>query len=285
MPIRDTLEETFFRIAASGLVPRRFFAPVLPERADGPPTDGTHELEIVSHCWRYGRLLTYQLSSLVLHPPRSARVRMTVFYTREDPDTARILEFFGRREVPNVTWNWWPLERTRLCRRSIGRNLAARATPANWILFTDCDVTFQERCLDRLVAELADCPAVLAFPREHQVSEMLAFDDPILQAAEDHPAVLELDLTRFHPETRDKAVGGFQLVPGDVARVVGYCANIGLYQRPLARMGNTWEDRTFRWLLGTHGTPLATSDFYRIRHAPKGRRGGDFRVKAGATVP
>jgi hypothetical protein len=281
MPLRETLEQAFFRVAASGLVPRRLFAPEIPPRPAGPPTDGTHDLEIVSHCWHYGRLLTYQLSSLVLHPPESARVRMTVFYAEEDRDTVRVLEHFGALEVPRVSWNWQVLEEPRLFRRSIGRNLAARQTPANWIWFTDCDVTFQAGSLDELCQELEECPALLAFPREHQVSPMLDFDDPILEAATGEPAVLDLDLSRFEPEVREKAVGGFQIVPGDVARAVGYCADIGLYQRPAAGFGNTWEDRTFRWLLGTHGTPLSSSRFYRIRHTPKGRKGQDFRVSAG----
>lgn len=284
MSLRESVEQLFFRIAASGLAPRRFFAPSIPERPHGPPTDGSHDLEIVSHCWRYGRLLTYQLSSLVLHPPESTRVRMTVFYSPEDRDTARLLEFFGGQDAPNVDWNWQALEEPRLFRRSIGRNLAARSTQANWIWFTDCDVTFQAGSLDDLAVELEDCPALLAFPREHQVSEMLDFDDPILEAAAGEPAVLDLDLSRFEPEIREKAVGGFQLVPGDVARAVGYCAHIDLYQRPANGFGNTWEDRTFRWLLGTHGLPLETSEFYRIRHAPKGRKGSEFQVSEGADL-
>ncbi len=225
----------------------------------------------MSHCWRYEHFLSYQLSSLVLNPPRDTPVRMTVFYSEDDEGTRRVLEFFGTQEVPNVTWNWWPLTPPRLFRRSIGRNLAAQATPADWVWFADCDVTFQDGALDELSEELRRCPALLAYPREHQVTELLDSDDPIVVAAKGEPAILDLDRSRFRPEFRDRAVGGFQIVPGDVARAVGYCAGIRVYQRPAPKFGNTWEDRTYRWLLGTQGLGLESSAFFRIRHKAKGR--------------
>lgn len=277
--VRDFIEEQFFRCAASGLVPRRLFKPRLPDR-DRPASGKPLELEIVSHCWKYGRLLNYQLSSLILHPPQDCRVTMTVFHCPDDRDTGRILDYFAGETVPNVTWNWQALDKERLFRRSIGRNQAALNTQADWIWFTDCDVTFQAGALESLAAELSDCNAMLTFPQIHQVSEMLQPDDPIITEAEQAPAILDLDLSRFEPERREKAVGGLQIVRGDVARAIGYCANIGVYQRPAKGFGNTWEDRTFRWLLGTHGEPLNTSSFYRIRHAPKGRKGSDFRIQA-----
>jgi hypothetical protein len=279
--IRDRIESGFYWLAASGLWPR---AP-LPFRsaltAESQDRSSPYDLEIVSHCWRYGRLLTYQLSSLLLYPPERARIRMTVFFSPEDEDTRDVLDFFSREPVPNVDWNWCPLENPRLFRRSIGRNLAALATPADWIWFTDCDVTFQENSLDELVSELRPFPGVLAFPRQHQTSDLLDTADPLLRPCDSAACVLELDRSRFRPEFRSKAVGAFQIVPGDVARSVGYCANMGVFQRPAGQFGNTREDRVFRWRLGTQGTPLNTSGFYRLRHAGKGRYGSTFPHRAG----
>jgi hypothetical protein len=51
-------------------------------------------VEIISHCWRYSRLLTYQLSSLVLYPPQQVRVTATVFLTEEDTPTVDVVNFF-----------------------------------------------------------------------------------------------------------------------------------------------------------------------------------------------
>ena len=38
----------------------------------------TEDILIVAHCWRYARLAAYQLSSLILHPPK-CNVREIVF--------------------------------------------------------------------------------------------------------------------------------------------------------------------------------------------------------------
>ncbi len=268
--VRSRVLEWFFRFTATGLVPRRWFAPALPDILPRVATDAPVALELVSHCWRYHRLLAFQLSSLVLHPPRLPHVTMTVFYSPEDSATRELLEHFGTLSVPNVRWNWWPLEKTRLFRRAIGRNMAARATDADWIWFTDCDVTFHEDALDGAASALRGSDDLLLFPRRHQVSDILEPDDPLLEGAGGRRLV-EIDPQEFHPETRDRAVGGFQIVRGDVARAAGYCGHIAHYQRPVDRWVKTYEDRTFRWLLGTPGTPVEIPGLFRIRHAAKGR--------------
>ena len=60
-------------------------------------------LEIVSHCWHYTRLLGYQLSSLVCHPPKAVEVVMTVFYSETDAadgrDAAVLRRAAGRKRA------------------------------------------------------------------------------------------------------------------------------------------------------------------------------------------
>jgi hypothetical protein len=272
--MRRRLLESFYRLAATGLVPRRWLAPDVPAGPPAPPGDRPLELEIVSHCWRYGRFLAYQLSSLVLHPPATVSVRMTVFYSPEDRDTAAVLDYFGALDVPGVEWNWQELEPTRLFRRAIGRNLAARATTADWLWLSDCDVLFRDGALDAAGSALRGRDDVLVFPREHRVSDILEHDDPLRRPAAGPQWIVDIDPAEFRSETRDKAVGGFQIVRGDVARAGGYCATIPFYQQPVPRWQKTYEDRTFRWLLGTHGTAVEIPGLYRIRHAEKGRDPG-----------
>ncbi len=277
-PIGQKLQETFWRIAASGLVHRRWVLGRLPDLPAAPPPidppDRPLRIEIVSHCWRYHHLLAYHLSSLVLHPPRDCRVTMTVFYAPEDEATSRMLEFFSEQKVPGVEWNWQPLVRGELFRRAIGRNRAALATSADWIWFSDCDVIFHDRALDVAAGLLADHPDLLCFPREHGVSELLDSDDPMLQEAAGRAGIVRIDPDAFSPELREKAVGGFQILRGDAARTLGYCAAIPFYQRPVNRWQKTHEDRTFRWILATNGTPLDIPGLYRIRHRAKGRKIG-----------
>jgi hypothetical protein len=253
-------------------VPRSLFAPKLPTTAPGP-TGRTLELEIVSHCWRYHHLLVYQLSSLVLHPPSEVNVTMTVFHTPVDEGTVRLLERVGRESPRGVRWNWQALEPTRLFRRSLGRNLAARATKADWIWFTDCDLIFHQGALDGAARALSGRAEYLLFPRTHGITDLLDPDHPLLQAGRDASGPIDIDPTQgFVPEVRKKATGAFQIVRGDVARAAGFCGTIPFYQKPVPRWRRTHDDRVFRWLLGTQGEPIDVPGLYRIRHAAKGRK-------------
>ncbi len=266
------LQETFFRLAASGFVPRGLFAPVLPDAPPEPPIGRPLELEIVSHCWQYAHLLAYQLSSLVLHPPTTTSVTMTVFYSPEDKATASLLAFIQSKDVPLVHWNWQPLEKTSLFRRSLGRNRAALSTRADWIWFADCDIVFHEGAIDGAGSALLDRDDLLVFPRVHHVTELLHPDDPILEEGRGSPRLLEINAkSGFRPEERQRAVGALQIARGDVARTGGYCGTIGFYQRPVRRWRRTHDDRVFRWLLGTQGSPVEIPGLYRIRHSSKGR--------------
>lgn len=261
----------FFRLAASGLVSPRFFLRNLPSPGQLPGRLRRLQLEIVSHCWQYSHLLAYQLSSLVLYPPKNVDVRMTVFFSPEDTRTMELLRFFASHAVTNVTWHWHELARPRLFRRAIGRNLAAQATAADWIWFTDCDVVFHRDCLDTLAEGLQGRCDRLVFPRQESCTRLLASDDALLRAAAEAPAIVEIDPARCEPVTHDRAVGPLQITHGDVARQVGYCAVLPYYQQPAPTWQKAYEDRAFRWLLRTEGTPIDVPGVFRIRHLDKGR--------------
>ncbi|MFN2238487.1 MAG: glycosyltransferase family 2 protein, partial [Thermoanaerobaculia bacterium] len=102
---------------------------------------------------------------------------------------------------------------------------------------------------------------------------LLPSDHPMLTAGAGEPCVLEIDTNLFARQHLDVAKGGVQVTHGDVARALGYCDALKVYQRPAERWRKAWEDRAYRWLLGTEGTPLDVPGCYRIRHAAKGRYG------------
>ena len=221
MSLRDDIEQTWLRIATTGVVPARWYL-TPPERASLPARSGVLEVEIVSHCWQYAHLLCYQLSSLVNFPPAKARIRMTVFHAAEDSRTRAMLDFFGGIAAPGVTWNWQALSPPELFRRSIGRNRVARATRADWVWFTDCDIVFHRDCLDTLADALQGRQDLLAYPTHERITPMLEETDPVLAAERDRPRVADIDTSQFELAANPpKAKGAYQVVHGDVARQCG----------------------------------------------------------------
>lgn len=270
----DSLSLYFYRFSAGGWLPARWFEPDLPPRQKRAAKTGRLSLEVVSHCWNYAHFLVYQLSSLVRFPPTDMDVTMTVFYSPEDSKTAALLDFFAQQQVTNVRWNWQPLSRSQLFRRAIGRNRAALETRADWVWFTDCDLMFRDTCLDSLAASLQGRQDALLFPREERCTDLLAEDNPLLQAGAHQPQVLDIDDSVFVSRFPGRATGPLQIAHGDVCRAVGYCRNIGIYQQPVDCFAKCYEDRAFRWLLRSQGEPLAVPGVYRIRHVSKGRYSG-----------
>ncbi|MDQ7730917.1 hypothetical protein [Halomonas sp. SpR8] len=270
----NTLQLAFFRFAAGGKVPPQWFESKLPPERDRAAKTGHLTLEVVSHCWNYSHFLVYQLSSLVLFPPKLLDVTMTIFYSPEDTKTVELLEFFEKQEIPGVTWNWQPMLKQELFRRSIGRNRAALATKADWVWFTDCDLMFRESCLDSLAECLQGRCDVLLFPAEERTTGLLSEDNSMLCAVNNGPRVLDIDVSSFTTRKITKATGPLQISHGDVCRAIGYCRSITLYQQPVQKFAKCHEDRAFRWLLRSQGVPIAVPGVYRIRHIVKGRYNG-----------
>lgn len=267
------LKICFFRFAASGCLSPAMFRESLPAASEIGARSAPLSLEIVSHCWQYSHLLVYQLSSLVLFNPKNLKVTMTVFYCPEDQDTVAMLDYFAALRIDNIRWNWQPLPKAELFRRSIGRNRAAKATICDWVWFTDCDLMFRDGCLDRLSEALQGRQDMLVFPAVENTTGLLAEDHSVLGVGKSAPRVIDIDETLFKPKTRKKAKGPLQITHGDVCRAVGYCDSIAVFQQPVAsgHFAKCHEDRVFRWLLGSNGVPLELPGVYRIRHQAKGR--------------
>jgi len=269
----ESATSLFYRAAVSGALPVAWFRDVDPATVDKAERTGKLKLEIVSHCWRYGHFLTYQLSSLVNHRTDKFDITMTVFHVADDKVVTGVLDYFGRMEVPGVTWNWQALPKEKLFRRTIGRNMAAKSTEANWIWFADADIIFHENCLDTLADLLQGRNDGLVHPRITLGTELLPEDHEILERGRQGPNLLEIPIDQFKPcgGPLAKAKGAYQITHGDIARACGYCDSIKYYQTPAERWMKTFEDRAFRWLIGAHGTPLEIPNVCQIRHIVKGR--------------
>ena len=266
----DPLLSLFFRVAASGLLPASWFRAPLPDAANRNMAAAMPELEIVSHCWQYSNMLAYQLSSIVNHPPTKLRAVVTVFYAEEDRETQALLDYIAQHKLANVRWNWQVLPKEKLFRRGIGRNIVALSTRADWLWFTDCDVIFHANCFDSLADELQGRRDIMLYPKQERTTPMLAASDPVLEEGRS-PQLVDINADQFSCRALECATGPFQIVHGDVARVVGYCDGMSLYQTPSQHWCKCYEDRAFRWSLGTQGIPVDIEGIYRIRHIYKGR--------------
>ena len=273
--LREFGSVLLYRLAAKSPLPVSWFRSVDPAAVARHKRRGRLHLEIVSHCWRYERFLTYQLSSLVHHPAVELDVTMTVYYCPEDDSTEQVLRYFGGKKVPGLAWSWRPLPKEKLFRRAIGRNHAAKHTGADWIWFTDADIVFQENCLDALAGLLQGRDDALVFPETTFGTALLPDDDPLFGERRDGPALLALPQSAFplRHGPYAGAKGAFQITHGDIARGCGYCETIPLFQRPANHWRKTYDDSTFRWLVGTPGTPLDLPGVCQIRHIAKGRYG------------
>jgi len=267
----------FFRLIVTKILPATWFRAKLPAKIDRNAVNGFFQLEIVSHCWGYSNMLTYQLSSFVNYPPTKCAITVTVFYAKEDVKSQAVLDFFNNKKILNVTWNFQSLTKGKLFRRGIGRNLAALNTSAHWLWFTDCDIIFHENCLDSLAEQLQKKQDTLYYPRQERTTEMLAQDDPMLRQ-DSEPQLVDIDAKGFSLHSRDKAKGAFQIVHGDVARAIGYCEKLNMFQTEDDRWRKTYEDTAFKWLIASEGIPLDIEGVFQIRHVQKGRYTKDSNV-------
>jgi len=269
----DLAAVTFYRLVARRFLPVSWFRRVDPDRIARARRRGRLRLQIVSHCWRYGHFLTYQLSSLVRNRSVRLDLTVTVYHCPEDEATREVLRFFGGMGVPGITWNWRTLPKERLFRRGIGRNLAAKSSNADWIWFTDADIVFGDGCLDALAELLQGRDDALVFPAFTHATGLLAEGDPVLERGRAGPALMDLPPETFPIRLgpAERAMGPYQITHGDVARACGYCESIPVYQKPANHWRKAYEDSAFRWLIGTPGVALDLPGVCQIRHLAKGR--------------
>ncbi len=232
-------------------------------------------IEIVSHCWRYTRLLTYQLSSLFSNPPVTVEVLMTVFLTESDEPTVRVMDFFEQHATPqNIRVRRWTLPQKELMQRAIGRNLAAKATVADWVWLADCDYYFGEGALDAIPDAFASKRTELLYPKRIYGTDHPT-GDRLIEDASGEPRLLTINPDDFTPLKYSRAIGGVQIVRGDTLRTKGYCSGSKLLKRRPGKWRDTVGDVHFRRTLNSRGVKAPIPNVFRIRHS---QRGGDVRL-------
>ncbi len=235
------------------------------------------KLEIITHCWRYSRVLNYHLSSFVIHPPAPVEVSLTLFYDPADVGTVQVLEYFQKHHANQIPITPCPLPLPTLLRRVIGRNIASRATDADFVWYADCDEIFGENCL-RTLSNLAPDfdDNMIYFPGIIQINKTHELGDEYARRAR-VPSIYTVNPKDFMDERMKKAIGGIQIVTGDTARKRGYIDDPHFQQdviRIALKWGMVYEDPEYRGKYGLNcgrGTPISLPNLFRIRQLVHGR--------------
>lgn len=207
-------------------------------------------IEIISHCFgpKYASLLNYHLSSLVLNETRKTTVVATIIYIAGDHTTEIILEYFKKIDRPWIRWNFIPMTAQMVYQRPIGRNITARLTNADIVWFADCDHMFGDNCLDTLYPFPGDGiyypNTLLACGRRYTIHAI----NTIIKCEMVTPNILDIDKTQFTPISIKRAIGGLQIVSGDIARKYGYLPDDEKWQHPLKKYSRDdgsafWRDQ------------------------------------------
>jgi hypothetical protein len=231
-------------------------------------------VEIVTHCYRYSTMLRFQLSSLVSFICSKVRIVATICFTESDNSTVAVLDEFKGLTIPNLEWNWVPLPILHLCRRSIGRNIVALSTNADWVWFCDADYWFGAQCW-MTFAHFNELEHPLIYPRYVRMPP-LRWGDRCIETAQGLKGPLILPETEFRPVRMNRAIGGIQIVKGRICRERGYLRADRRWQRRASApiFQESFEDLAFRRDLGTSGKAVDIPEVYRIRHSRKGWKDG-----------
>jgi hypothetical protein len=231
------------------------------------------KIDVVSHCYaaelpQYADALHYQLSSLILDRPRACHVTATICYDPDDEATVKTLTWFwDEKRDPDI--RLIPLPPEQLGRRAIGRNIAALSTDADLVWFADVDMAFREGVLDQLASMEWPEGASMIFPRWIQIHRNHAIGARCLLRARDAAEPLDVDPEEFKPKRYARAIGGVQIVRGDLAREHGYLSDHPRWSKPVEKpFGSFRDDIAYRKQCLEHGSIVAVDlpGIHRLRH-------------------
>jgi len=242
------------------------------------------KLELVTHCWSgsdvpiYHALLKLQYMSLLCADVSRVDVTHTlVFCSDEDPLTLQVLrEMTPHVEDAGIRCKFIDLAPKLLFQRAAGRNMAALASEADVVWFTDADYLFPGQCLQQAAEASTKSEAVLVWPRRVNVHRTHDFGDRLIQdVIADRPVQFNFK-EEFTGRRENRAIGGIQIINGDWCRANGYLKDTK-WTKPSTREGflTCNCDVAFRRQIDTMArTAVIIPDVYRVRHSRTGRDGG-----------
>lgn len=262
------------RIRAERVKARNDHIKMIQEMANSAPVisvdvpQGSLTIEICIHCFRYQRRLCWMLSSILQQKGDVPVIFVNISHTVDDgnPTTAEVCDFF-RKQGLNIIETI--LKPEQIHNRSIARNIQARASHTDYILFADSDMVYDPFFFDDLQRQLKT-----DLKNEDKVmgADRISLNDNfcIKYFEEDnriYPCVIP-DTAGIAAKFPIKWVTGKSVAPGNfqLAKVEVLKAKGGVY---CGRMRDVWRltrsDRAFRKQMGGR-IGINTRPMYHLNH-------------------
>ena len=230
------------------------------------------KLEVAIHCHNYQHRLSWMLSSILQQQGDKPDIVVSISYLPKsgDPNTEEVIKFFREKGLNIIAVE---LEDGQQQNRAIPRNIRAKETEADWILFADCDMVY-----DKLFFE--DVKKQLESDRYKDETKVIGADRHSLdipfcikffeEDKNQYPCEIEnvSEVVSKWPvqwvHGRKIAAGNFQL-----ARVEAIKEKGGIYSgRRRDYWRRTKSDRQFRTHMGGR-VPMAVLPQYHLNHDRK----------------
>jgi len=111
------------------------------------------KIEICIHCYHYERRMCWMLSSILQQEGDIPEIVVSISYLPEhgSPTTESCIEFFREQGMKIISL---PVNQGEESNRAIARNLRAKNSKADWLLFADADMVYSTNFFEELKKNL-----------------------------------------------------------------------------------------------------------------------------------
>jgi hypothetical protein len=243
--------------------------PIIPKELPDIIPEGKLTIEIMIHCFRYQRRLTWMLSSILQQKGDVPNIIVNVSHTNNDgtPTTSEVCKFF-RENGLNIVETL--VDEKHVSNRAYARNIQATQTTADWILFADSDMVYSELFFDdlqkRLKTILKDVQLVMGADR-HSLDDQFCikyFEEDIRK----YPCIVE-DVAKITSGFKIKWKCGSGIAPGNFQLISGKVLKEKCKGKITDRPGDHWRrtkgDRALRVRVGGR-VGIVTKEQYHLNH-------------------
>jgi hypothetical protein len=230
-------------------------------------------LEINILCFGYQHRLTWMLSSLLQQKGEKPDIVISIAYPPDNgnPTTEKVIEFFRNKGLNIVDL---VITKEQATNRAISRNIRAKNTNAEWLLFADCDLVYDQFFFEDLKKKLESDQ----FKNETKVigADRHSLDDKFCikyfeEDKTEYPCEI-LNVASITEKWPIKWVKGKETAAGyhQLINVKAMREKCGFYScRENDYLRNTKSDRRFRIHMGGR-VPMDTLKIFHLNHDRNG---------------